>query len=70
MRRSQATALLLLGLLALAANLATGGTALGLFGLAMLVAGTVGLLLDAMPLPVDRSAREQDRVSLRHPFLH
>jgi hypothetical protein len=70
MRRSQATALLLLGLLALAVNLATGGTALGLVGLAMLVAGTVGLLLDAMPLPVDRSAGEQDRVSLRHPFLH
>jgi membrane-bound ClpP family serine protease len=70
MKRAHAIVLVLLGVLALAVNLALGGTALGLLGLAVFVAGTVGLLLDAMPLPVERSVGEQDRVTLRHPFLH
>lgn len=57
------------GAIALVANLAEGGTTLAPVGLAVLVAGTVGLLLDAMPEPVDRKAGEHP-ITLRHPFLH
>jgi hypothetical protein len=68
MRRTHAITLVLLGAFALATSLATGGTALALVGVAALVAGTAGLLLDVMPEPVDRDAGQHPS-TLRHPFL-